>query len=366
MTISKKKIVITAGGTGGHIFPAVAIAESLAADRLNHDLLFIGGGLAKNSFFARHPYPFKDISCSPFHVRNPFKAPMTLWRIAKGIIQSIIHLRKFKPDLVIGFGSYHTFPVLYAASMLNYPIVLHEANAIPGKVIRFFSKKSKITGLHFAEAAKYLQGNIAHVGMPIKKNLLQNVTKEEARKYYGLNPKVPTILIFGGSQGASALNQWLPECFLELKRPFQIIHLSGNDIETELLKDFYDKYSIKSAVKTFEDRMHYAWQAADFIISRSGAGTIAEMVHFQKTGMLIPYPWAADNHQTRNAEVLSGRGAAVLIPEKCLHLDELIIEWLHRLMSNEIVPLKKALKRIKETKTQTDFYSLIKGILYHN
>ncbi len=247
------RTILAVSGTGGHLFPAQALARDLK------DVLFMGPNLSKNRFFF-HEFPSCDITAG----RTPFK-------IFKGVWESLKILRKEKPRLVIGFGSYHSLPPLLAALILRIPIALYEPNKIPGRVNRLLSPFNQLKDI------------------PIKVPLFhhQKMPKEEALAYFGLKQGEPTILIFGGSQGAQKLK--------EVTLPYQLLKL--------------DK---------FEKNMHYAWSAADLVICRSGATSIAEHRHYEVPAIFIPYPYATDDHQTANA--LDCLGAAML-PES--ELDDL-------------------------------------------
>lgn len=300
----KKKIMIAVGGTGGHVFPAMAFAEQ--QQKSDADILFVGGGLSHNRYFNQNAFPYHSVACGAIFKKSPLAVLRGIWNIAKGIQQSFKIIRHFKPDIVVGFGSYHSFPPLIAARMTKTPYILHEANSIPGKVIRFFSKHAVVTGIHFPQAASLLKGKTAEVGMPLRSHFNHEKSSPDAAfEYFQLNPTKKTILVFGGSQGAHAINKLFSQALIKIaQNQLQILHFTGNQLTADELRDYYRSHQIEACVKEFESRMDLAWQVADIVISRSGAGTIAEQLEFEVPGILIPYPLAADNHQEYNADFL--------------------------------------------------------------
>ena len=300
----RRKILITAGGTGGHLYPAQGLAQELMDDTFACDILFVAGGLHTNRYFDRSSFRYHEVACSPLFSKNPLKAFKGGINLLRGFYQSIKILRKYRPDAVVGFGSYYAIPTLLAAKWLKIPIVLHEANSIPGKANKWFAPYADYVGVHFPFTASYLKGNVVEVGMPLRKGYQQSsMDRKEARDYFQLDEDVFTLLIFGGSQGAQAINLLIKNCFqLGLNKKIQIIHLTGNEKSVEELTVFYRNIGLKASVKAFENRMNASWIACDLFIGRSGASTIAESIEFETPGILIPYPYATDNHQEINAD----------------------------------------------------------------
>lgn len=292
-----KRILICAGGTGGHIFPAIALAEKLGTNRPDIDFCFIGGRLETNRFFPKTEYPFYSISCSSLSFSKPWQLPLAGLHILKGLKQSRTMIKEYQPDLIVAFGSYYTFPTLLAARMAKIPYILHESNRIPGKVNRLMASGAVATALHFPDVE--IKGTKAIVSMPLRNGCRKGlVSREQAAAYYGLDPLKKTLLILGGSQGARMLNKVVEES----QFPFeQVIHLTGS----------HSKETINGkVVKEFEPQMSYALTLADAAICRAGASTIAELIEFELPSVLVPYPQAAENHQEANAlffkEVVGG------------------------------------------------------------
>ncbi len=310
------KILIAAGGSGGHIYPAMGVATELLKQDPNIELMFAAGGLSDSPFFDRKAFAWKSISSAPLNKKNPFNLVKSCGAIARGVWQSHRVLSAFKPDLVIGFGSYHIFPVLLAAHLKRYPLALHEQNSKPGKVISLFSKHALMTGVYFPTATLALKGKSSLLAMPLRQGFSRNAyTKEEACSYFDLDSMKATILVFGGSQGAKFINKTIAPLlatYSKTNQSFQILHFAGNLVEAEQVTSIYASYAaygLKAVVKPSESRMDLAWRAADLAIVRAGAGTIAEQIEFEVPAIFIPYPHG-DGHQESNAdfvvEVLGG------------------------------------------------------------
>lgn len=346
-----RKILFAVGGTGGHLFPAQALARDLKEEDSSLEILFAGGKLGKNPFFNKLSFPFKEIcSASPFY-SNPGSA---FFQIAYGFKEGIALLKEFTPDLILGFGSFYSFPVLAAARIKKIPYILVETNAYPGKVNRLFARNALFSAVQFTQASAHIKGKSCLAKIPIwaKESEMTMLSTLEARKYYQLEPDRFTLLVFGGSQGAKPINEAIGK--LELKFPFQVLHLCGNEEDLEQLKKKYREQNIPHHVKPFEEQMHIAWRAADLAICRAGAATLTEMEAFEVPAILIPWPGAADRHQEKNGEVMEKLGGALILNQGQLRqLGEKIElaksrlpqmkENLHKLRANEIPSLKNLL-----------------------
>lgn len=297
-----KRVVITAGGTGGHLYPAQALAQQL----LKSDVLFVAGGLAKNRYFESQRFPFQEIASTPLFSRNPLKIFKGIANLFKGTAQSLKILKKYRPDVVVGFGSYYTVPTLLAAKWLKIPIILHEANSIPGRANKWLAPLADCVGIHFPSTSSYFKKKTVEVGLPLREGYhLNAMSKKEALAHYGLSPDKKTVLICGGSQGARAINLLIEECLPLFKSlSLQIIHLTGDACKAQALTTLYSSQGISACAKAFEPHMQFAWCAADVFVGRSGASTIAESIEFEVPGILIPYPYATDHHQEKNADFL--------------------------------------------------------------
>ncbi len=289
------KVLIAAGGTAGHLFPAQELAELLEKDS---EVIFAGHGLAKSPYFKKERFRSCEVVSCPFGLRF-------FLTLAVGLFAAIRLLLREKPDVVVGFGSYHTVPVLLASVLLRKKIVLYEANRSMGKVNQLFTPFAKKIAVQFLVSKK-------HTAVPffpwIKKEKMERAA---ALQEYGLNPTAKTLLVFGGSQGAKFLNERLPKVALKM----QIIHLAGSEEAAKLVKEEYTKAGVTSIVLSFEKKMARAYAAADFAICRSGAGTCAELIYYQVPSLQIPYPYAY-GHQELNAKFLEDLGGANVLLQK--------------------------------------------------
>jgi UDP-N-acetylglucosamine--N-acetylmuramyl-(pentapeptide) pyrophosphoryl-undecaprenol N-acetylglucosamine transferase len=301
-------VIIAAGGSGGHVLPAQVVANEL--QQAGATMSFAAFGLNENPFFERSQWSFHDIAAAPPSPSFTFFTSTT-----KGIVQALRMMRRTRPSLVIGFGSYHVFPVLVAASLLRIPTVLYAADAVPGRAIRLFAPFAQWTGCFFEEAVTKIQGTAYHVDFPLRSALRSPLTKQEGCLHFGLEHHLPTVLVLGGSQGSHNLNKIVPMAFAKLLPLPTVIHLAGKASDINAIATAYRQRTIKASVHAYENAMHYAFAAADVVIARAGASTIAEIEACHKPAIYIPYPRAMDDHQKKNACLAAARGRAVVIDE---------------------------------------------------
>ncbi|MCH9633197.1 MAG: UDP-N-acetylglucosamine--N-acetylmuramyl-(pentapeptide) pyrophosphoryl-undecaprenol N-acetylglucosamine transferase [Chlamydiae bacterium] len=296
-----KKILICSGGTGGHIYPALSLAKDLDKKYLI-DILFAGGSLSTNKWFENNQFKYQDISCSTLSLKRGLKNFLSVCKILKGVFESIKLIRKFKPDLVIAFGSFHTFPTLIAACITRKTIYLHEQNKQMGKVNRLFSRWAKKILVSFPKTFPDFKEKSVHVQMPLKFCEKDSLSKSEARKLLNLDPDLKTILVCGGSQGALSINLCFIKSLQHLKDyTFQVIHLIGFNEEVDEIKKSYACAGIQAIVRVFDKKIHVLMQASDFMVSRAGASSVAEMIELKLPAIMIPYPYAKA-HQEHNAD----------------------------------------------------------------
>lgn len=296
-------IWIAVGGSGGHLFPAQVCAKDLKALYPDTKIIFIGEGLKKNPFFDAVSFFYFDVSSATISLKTWWKIPAALIKILKGIKHSRKLIKFDRPDLLIGFGSFHSLPPLGAALLQRVPYVLFEPNAIMGRVNRLFAKKAKKLFCSLAKPSSKAE----NVKMPLNASCLEKIPKELARSFYGLHHQEPVILIFGGSQGALTMNLLAMEALKELKKQsgsFQVLHLIGANTDLESFQKQYKDVGIKACVKVFEKNMQWAYSAADIAIARSGASAALELFEHGIPSIFIPYPFVEEDHQTKNAEVL--------------------------------------------------------------
>jgi UDP-N-acetylglucosamine--N-acetylmuramyl-(pentapeptide) pyrophosphoryl-undecaprenol N-acetylglucosamine transferase len=298
------RIALAVGGTGGHILPALEMAKNL--QKTGVDVHLIGVYLEQNRHLDKS-FPYASVVGSN---RSPL-------RITRGIWQSLRYLREKKIDQVIGFGSYHSLPPLAAAFLLKIPYALYEANIFPGRVNRLFAKRAEWTAVQFPETAKYLKSPVKAVNFLCEKFRSLESSSEKAAAYFGLSANFPTLLVVGGSQGASSINQKVLELLPSWQGRLQVIHLIGKKERREEIEKAYQTYNIPVVVKPFEENMHHAYTLASFAIARAGAATLAELIHFQVPALLIPYPKAAEGHQYKNGRYFVDQvGGGLCLEEK--------------------------------------------------
>ncbi|HEY4831375.1 MAG TPA: UDP-N-acetylglucosamine--N-acetylmuramyl-(pentapeptide) pyrophosphoryl-undecaprenol N-acetylglucosamine transferase [Waddliaceae bacterium] len=357
-----KKIIIAVGGTGGHIYPALAVAEELKKRCNELNVLFVGGELTKNPYMDQSLFSRLEISCGSLSWKKPMVSLINAGKIIKGVTGSYKILREFQPSLLLGFGSYHTLPMLLAAQQAEVPYILHEQNSVLGRVNRLLSKRAILTGVFFPEAARQVKGLAVEVGMPLRQAYRKgSQSEEEAKNYFGLNILKPVILMFGGSQGAQSLNQEFVRGVENTHcKNFSVLHFTGNSKATEEFKIRYERCGIAACVKNFEHRMELAWQTADLLVSRAGAGTIAEQIEFEVPGILVPYPHAMDNHQETNADFMVNQvGGAIKLSEREFAARNLVEEALDMLNNKNVLTRKQSISEYKKLHKPQNFCSLI-------
>lgn len=310
--MQKRKFILSGGGTGGHIFPAVSVARELQRQFPGCEILFIGAlGRMEMEKIPKEGFQIIGLPVAGLKRSLSLQNFKILWNMARSYFKAKKLIKTFKPDCVIGTGGYASLAVLYAAAKLNCPTVIWEGNGFAGLTNKILSKKVKVicTGMpgmeNFFPAEK-----IVFTGNPVRAEMLHLITREEARKKFGLDPAKPLVFATGGSLGARTLNLSLEQKRDELlDAGIQLIWQTGKNFnkESNLQRGLY--------AGAFIENMADAYAAADLVISRAGALSIAEICVTQKPAILIPSPNVTDDHQTQNALVLSKREAAVLLKD---------------------------------------------------
>ncbi|MBI5273631.1 MAG: UDP-N-acetylglucosamine--N-acetylmuramyl-(pentapeptide) pyrophosphoryl-undecaprenol N-acetylglucosamine transferase [Chlamydiales bacterium] len=281
------KIILAVGGSGGHVLPAIALAK-----QLGNSAILVGVDLHSNPYILNTSVEYQSIQGNTISLRLSSKNIKAVSQVIKGFMQAWKILKKHTPASVIGFGSFHSFPTLLAALFLKIPIILYSPDASLGLVNRIFFPFAKVVGMYFP---------LSHP--KVEKLKIEYTTStlsvEQARSYFGLDPNIPTLLVFGGSQGALSINSFIID--LIGKIDFQIIHLVGSKENIDVVKQQYKKHHFKSCVKAFEENMNIAYLAADIAITRAGASTIKELISVNLPAIVIPYPYAKQ-HQIENGK----------------------------------------------------------------
>lgn len=314
------KIVFAAGGTGGHIYPAIAVADELRKLNEKVEIKFIGAkGRIEEKIVPKNGYELKTINISGFKRSLSYKNILTGIRIIKALRQSKQILKNFKPELVFGTGGFVSGPVLKSARRLKIPIVVEEGNYHPGVTVKLLSPIAEKVILNFEGTRKFLkrQDNIEVISYPVRENL-KRYDKDEALKYFGLDSDKKTLFVFGGSQGAKSINRALMKCFSNIvSSGVQIIWQTGEGDFEKISNAVSQQNGIK-ALK-YIDSIDYAYSASDLVICRAGISTIMELASFGSAVVFVPYPQASENHQEKNAMALAEKNAAEIIPDKVLN-----------------------------------------------
>ncbi len=330
------RFVIACGGTGGHLSPGIALAEALVA-RGHTVTLFISHKKVDTRLVEKYPHlPAERVPSAPFGWRPGVHLRFHL-KQTQGLLFSLRFLRKNRPDAIIGFGGFTNAGVVMAARWLGIPVALHEANRVPGRAVRVLSRFA--ARLYLPPGVR-LPGRrgvmIRHTGLPVR-NEISRLPRDEARARLGLDPAQKLLVVLGGSQGSGNLNQWAEQNLAALAHEgIQVYCVTGLGKGSEGVRELADKSGrvVRSWFEAFSDRVGVLMSAADLVLSRAGAGTLAELVRCETPAVLIPYPHAADNHQWANAAYFEQQGGGVVVADHALAglrqevLDVIFNDWL--------------------------------------
>ena len=317
-------LVIAAGGTGGHLFPGLAVGEVLLAR--GHGVMLIVSEKEIDAVATRGRAEFRVEKVPGVGLQG--KSPAALVSFALKFFNGLKQCRRlfadFQPRAVLGMGGFTSTAPILAGRQRGLPTFVHESNAIPGKSNKLNARLVTRVLLGFADCAPYFPAGKSEVtGTPIRRSLAQRIDKGRALAAFGLGTQCTTLLAMGGSQGAHGINMALAAAApLLTDRALQIIHLTGRE-EEQQMRASYERAGIPAFVAAFHHRMEEAYSAADLAIARSGAASLTELSHFAIPSVLIPYPYAAEDHQTFNAKIFERAGAATLLPESAVNGDTL-------------------------------------------
>jgi UDP-N-acetylglucosamine--N-acetylmuramyl-(pentapeptide) pyrophosphoryl-undecaprenol N-acetylglucosamine transferase len=310
-------IILAGGGTGGHVIPALAIAEELR--RRGHQAAFVGTARGiETRLVPNASFPLYLVKVGALNRVSLATRLRTLVDLPLSIFSAMRILRRFQAQAVIGVGGYAAGPATIAAVLLRIPVVLFEPNVVPGYANRAVARFAANAAVHFAKTGRWFR-SFEVTGVPVRPAFFALPARRSQR---------PTLLVFGGSQGARALNHVVRESAAQLFERIpnlSLVHQTGNR-EFEAIRDFYAEHQIPVEVSAFIDDMPQRFADADLIVCRSGASTVAEIAAAGKCALFVPFPGAADDHQLRNAELLAEADAALLIPESELSTDRFVQE----------------------------------------
>ena len=361
--MKQNRFLISGGGTGGHIYPAISIAEELSTKFENNKILFVGSSdRMEMQKVPEYGYDIIGLWISGIKRKLHFSNLLVPLKILLSIIKSYFIIKKFKPDFVIGTGGFASGPVLYVASKLKIPTLIQEQNSYPGITNRILSKSVNYICVSYSKMDRYFpKSKLLFTGNPVRKDIyISKISKEISLEFFNLNKNKKTLLVLGGSLGALKINEFIKSNLNYFKKlGIQILWQCGNN--------YFQKYqSIDSdtvKVKPFINKMSYAYKAADYIVSRSGASVISELCIVGKPVIFIPSPNVAEDHQTKNAMSIVNLNSAEIVMEKDLNTD--FKQVFEKIFTNEEYSLKlsNSIKKIEKPTATVDIVNHIKIFL---
>ena len=316
-----KRIILSGGGTGGHIYPAVAVAEAIKRKYGEEgELLFVGAeGKMEMEKVPALGYNIKGLPVAGLQRKLSLKNLVLPFKVAASVRRAKGIIREFKADIVVGFGGYASAPVLWAAQRLGIPTLIQEQNSYAGLTNKLLSKRAKRICVSYDKMERFFPADrIVMTGNPLRGRFTADgANRGEALAYYGFNDTMPVVLVVGGSLGTRTLNEMMKAWVYTLggEAPVQVIWQTGKFYEREM-QQFLAEHPTKNIWQgAFIDRMDYAYAAADVVISRSGACTVSELCLVAKPTIFVPSPNVSEDHQTKNAMALVEKGAAEIVPD---------------------------------------------------
>jgi UDP-N-acetylglucosamine--N-acetylmuramyl-(pentapeptide) pyrophosphoryl-undecaprenol N-acetylglucosamine transferase len=362
------KVIISGGGTAGHINPGLAIAKYIQQTQRNSQIVFIGTrrGL-ETKLVPKEGFELKLINVRGFKRKLSFENLLTLKELLQGILQARRILKKFKPDVVIGTGGYVCGPVVFVASRMGIPTLIHEQNAFPGITNKILSRFASVTAISFKESETYFTGakRLVYTGNPVRSEILL-ADKQIARSRLNINSQKPLVVVVGGSLGAEKINETV--CLMILKyfkeESFNLIFATGNSQfeKTKKMLAGFTSESVSIVPYIYDAANIYA--SADLMVCRAGAITCSELTALGLPSIMIPSPNVVENHQEHNARSLEKQGASVVILEKDLNEDLLYKQITGLLKDREqLSKMSKNAKRMVIVNATEKIYSLILEIM---
>ncbi|SDC35084.1 MULTISPECIES: undecaprenyldiphospho-muramoylpentapeptide beta-N-acetylglucosaminyltransferase [unclassified Candidatus Frackibacter] len=367
------KAILTGGGTGGHIYPGLAIAKGIEMNYEKAEILFVGTNEGLEAeIVPKAGYELANISSRGLPRKLSIEILTSLVTTGIGVWEAKKLINTFKPDIVIGTGGYVSGPVMLMASLMKKKTVIHEQNAYPGLTNRLLSRLVDKVALSNQDAESYFNGNskLVLTGNPVRPEIIK-ARRLESYKELGLDPNKKFILVFGGSRGAKSINQAMEEVYkLSQKNPeIQVLHITGKN-DFARVREVATKLGISNLknghiiIKPYLYNMAAGLAAADLVISRAGATGLAEITARGIPAILIPYPYAAENHQEHNARSLERRGAAKVILDHDLNGVKLVNEIQELIFDQErLDKMAKASKKLGKPKAVDNIIKLIDELI---
>lgn len=313
------RFIVAGGGTGGHIFPAIAIADAINAQSPGSQIQFVGAaGRMEMEKVPQAGYPIEGLEVVGLQRSLTWKNLLFPFKLLKSLWQAFGVVRRFKPDACIGVGGYASGPVLFIAALLRIPIVIQEQNSYPGITNKILSKFARRIYVAYDNLGDFFAPDkIVFTGNPIRQDIAKGaVDKSEALRFFGLTPERKTLLVIGGSLGARTINQSIGKHYARwVAEGYQLLWQTGKGYYAGIIDRTKDNDLAHVHIREFIREMDQAYAAADMIVSRAGALSISELCVIGKPCVLVPSPNVSEDHQTKNAMALVNKGAAVLVKD---------------------------------------------------
>lgn len=354
------RVIVSGGGTGGHIYPAIAMCQKLEKEIEDIEILYVGiKGKPEERIVKKYGYQFRPIEAMglPRKIsKRLFKSLITNY---KGFKEAKKIIKEFKPDLVIGTGGYVCAPVLYQASRKNIKTLIHESNSFPGITTRFLSNKVDLVCISFEEAKKHLKNkkNVYITGNPVRSNFNTDYTEKDLEKL-GIKKDRPVVFSFGGSNGSKALNKAIKEMSEMMDGKFYLLHQTGSVYYDDFIENTKENEYIK--VFSYIDNIDLFYGVSDLVISSSGAMSLSEISSLKKASILIPKAYTTENHQEYNARTYLDKGASTMILEKDLN-GKVLYENIIQIIDNKekLDDMGKMASSLQNPNASNDIYDLI-------
>ena len=350
------RVIVSGGGTGGHIFPAVSIANAIKAEYPDAEILFVGAeGRMEMQRVPAAGYKIIGLPIAGFDRKNLLKNVVVLYKIAKSQWKARKIIKEFRPHVVVGVGGYASGPTLKTAGQMGIPTLIQEQNSYAGVTNKLLAKSAKKICVAYDGMERFFPAEkIIKTGNPVRQNLLDaKVTKAEATESFGLDPKKRTVLVIGGSLGARTVNESILQHIEDIRgaKDVQFIWQTGKYYSEEIHMALAKEDPVQNMkVTDFISNMDNAYAAADLVISRAGASSISELCLLKKPCILVPSPNVAEDHQTKNALALSTKGAAIFVKDSDAR--------------NELIPL--ALKTVVDDAQLVSLSENVGKLAYHD
>ena len=373
MKDKKNTYFISGGGTGGHIYPAITIAERLLKDESTQKIYFIGNPKNLEYDIAKK---YENITFLPVNITGmPRKLSLSFIKwfflLLFSFLKAKSYINKYKPDAVFTTGGYVSAPIILASMFKNTPYMIHDCDSIPGLVSKLAAKKAKIVSVAFENSKKFLKSNnIILNGNPVREAFL-NINKEQARNILNIKKGARVIFAMGGSQGAKTINTAMINILEKLSKDnnnYIILQTGKNKIDEtkKELKEIFPDYNTKDniLIRPYFDDMVYPMKACDIIIARAGSLSLSEILQCNTPSILIPYPYAAQDHQRKNAKEMVERGTSLYIEDSECSPDNLL-EQINYLLSDEkkLTEMKEAAKKFAKTNPTEEIIKQLKSII---